>query len=218
MPAETLTDILLTAKQQLFVDAYFACNFNATRAAIRAGYSKKTAYSIGSENLRKPDVSAAIKKRMSECVMGADEALARLSAQARVDMADFLDIPVPDEELSPADKAKRDADAQLARMYPSAKVAAPDPMEARLNLTKADRAGLTNLVKSFEPTEFGTKITLVDSRAALDMILRVNGAYREQQQSAEALDLLRAVLIGELDEEDDAEGSSDTEGVNGDEA
>jgi phage terminase small subunit len=49
----------LTAKQQRFVDEYLI-DLNATQAAIRAGYSEKTAYSIGEENLKKPDIKAAI--------------------------------------------------------------------------------------------------------------------------------------------------------------
>lgn len=39
---------------------------NATQAAIRAGYSAKTAYSIGQENLKKPEISEAIKKALEE--------------------------------------------------------------------------------------------------------------------------------------------------------
>ena len=45
----------LTPKQQAFCDYYIASG-NATEAAIKAGYSKSTAYSIGSENLRKPEL------------------------------------------------------------------------------------------------------------------------------------------------------------------
>jgi phage terminase small subunit len=39
---------------------------NITQAAIRAGYSKKTAYAIGQENLKKPMVKEYIEKRMAE--------------------------------------------------------------------------------------------------------------------------------------------------------
>ena len=53
----------LTAKQQRFVDEYLI-DLNATQAAIRAGYSKKTARSISNENLTKPDIQAAIEKGM----------------------------------------------------------------------------------------------------------------------------------------------------------
>ena len=52
----------LTAKQQRFVDEYLI-DLNATQAAIRAGYSEKTAFSIGTENLRKPLIQKAIQQR-----------------------------------------------------------------------------------------------------------------------------------------------------------
>lgn len=55
----------LTAKQQRFCDEYLI-DLNATQAAIRAGYSEKTARAIGAENLTKPDINAYIEKRMAE--------------------------------------------------------------------------------------------------------------------------------------------------------
>ncbi len=53
----------LTPKQQLFVAEYLV-DLNATQAAVRAGYSEKTAYSVGHENLKKPEVAAAIQEAM----------------------------------------------------------------------------------------------------------------------------------------------------------
>ena len=53
----------LTAKQQRFVDEYLI-DLNATQAAIRAGYSKKTARQIADQNLSKLDIKAALEKRM----------------------------------------------------------------------------------------------------------------------------------------------------------
>lgn len=50
----------LTTKQQRFVEEY-AIDFNATRAAISAGFSEKTARSISSELLTKPDIRRAVK-------------------------------------------------------------------------------------------------------------------------------------------------------------
>jgi phage terminase small subunit len=55
----------LTAKQETFVREYLI-DLNATAAAERAGYSAKTAYSIGQENLNKPEIAAAIQKAMNE--------------------------------------------------------------------------------------------------------------------------------------------------------
>lgn len=53
----------MTPKQTRFVDEYLANGSSATKAAISAGYSEKTAASIGEENLRKPEISAAIEAR-----------------------------------------------------------------------------------------------------------------------------------------------------------
>ena len=55
----------LTQKQQRFVDEYIISG-NATQAAIKAGYSKRTAKQAGTENLSKPYLKAAIDKRNAE--------------------------------------------------------------------------------------------------------------------------------------------------------
>lgn len=53
----------LTAKQRCFVEVYAG---NATEAAIAAGYSPKTAYSIGQNNLKKVEIQKAIQARETE--------------------------------------------------------------------------------------------------------------------------------------------------------
>jgi phage terminase small subunit len=55
----------LTPKQAAFVREYLI-DLNLTQAAIRAGYSPKTAEKIGSENLKKPDIAHAVQKAMNE--------------------------------------------------------------------------------------------------------------------------------------------------------
>lgn len=65
MKDDMLDGVALTDKQQIFVNEYLI-DLNATKAAVRAGYSEKTAYSIGSENLRKPEIQKAIEKAFNE--------------------------------------------------------------------------------------------------------------------------------------------------------
>ena len=77
----------LTNKQKQFIEQYLV-DFNGTQAAIRAGYSAKTAKVISSENLTKPDVAKEIRSR----IMSADEVLMRLGDIARGDFADMFDI------------------------------------------------------------------------------------------------------------------------------
>ncbi len=55
----------MTGKQNVFVQEYLK-DMNATQAAIRAGYSQHTAYSIGQRLLRNVEVSNAINSAMSE--------------------------------------------------------------------------------------------------------------------------------------------------------
>ena len=55
----------LNERQKAFADYYIQTG-NATEAAIKAGYSEKTARSIGAENLTKPDISAYIRERLDE--------------------------------------------------------------------------------------------------------------------------------------------------------
>lgn len=55
----------LTLKQKAFCDYYIESG-NATEAAIRAGYSKRTAKVIGSENLTKPYLKSYIDERLKQ--------------------------------------------------------------------------------------------------------------------------------------------------------
>ncbi|MDU7086188.1 MAG: terminase small subunit [Clostridium sp.] len=55
----------MTEKQKAFCDYYIETG-NATEAAIKAGYSKKTAKVIGSENLTKPYLKQYIDERLAK--------------------------------------------------------------------------------------------------------------------------------------------------------
>lgn len=55
----------MTDKQKRFCDEYLI-DCNATQAAIRAGYSVKTAYAIGDENLKKPEIREYIDERLEQ--------------------------------------------------------------------------------------------------------------------------------------------------------
>lgn len=55
----------MTEKQKRFCDEYLV-DYNATQAAVRAGYSAKSAYSIGEENLRKPELKTYIDERLEQ--------------------------------------------------------------------------------------------------------------------------------------------------------
>lgn len=88
----------LTPKQQRFVEEYLI-DLNATQAAIRAGYSAKTAHAAGSRLLTnvkvKPVIRAAMDERAKRLEISADNVLKEL---ARIGFADIRDLVEWDEE------------------------------------------------------------------------------------------------------------------------
>lgn len=85
----------MTPKQKLFAEEYLK-DLNATQSAIRAGYSKKTAYAIGQENLKKPEIQKAIQELMNKRSkineITADNVLKELASIAFADSTDYAKI------------------------------------------------------------------------------------------------------------------------------
>lgn len=71
----------LTTRQRLFAENYLASP-NATQAAIKAGYSKKTAASQGERLLRNVEIRRLVEKRVEDAIVTADEVLTNLKALA----------------------------------------------------------------------------------------------------------------------------------------
>jgi phage terminase small subunit len=82
----------MNRKRQRFVEEYLI-DLNATQAAIRAGYSAKTARSIGQENLTIPDIQnaidAALAERAKKTEITADRVVQEL---ARIAFVDFRQV------------------------------------------------------------------------------------------------------------------------------
>ncbi|HCR2156153.1 TPA: terminase small subunit [Enterobacter asburiae] len=91
----------LTDKQELFAREYLK-DLNATQAAIRAGYSEKTAKQVGYENLTKPHVLELVAElkaqRIEQTGIDAAYVLRRLT---EIDQMDVLDILLANGELKP---------------------------------------------------------------------------------------------------------------------
>lgn len=81
----------LTTKQKLFIDNYLT-HFNATRAAIQAGYSEKTAAVVGHENLRKPNISAHIETCLEQSHMNSDQVMKLMKDIVGSNLNEYLKI------------------------------------------------------------------------------------------------------------------------------
>lgn len=142
-----------TDKQKGFVEEY-CVDFNATQAAIRAGYSEKTAHVAGCRNLKDPDIKAAIEERLEELAMSAAEATKRTADIARADMAEFFTIE----------------EDEGGNRY------------ARLDLVKLVEEGPSHLVKKVKWTRHGPQIETYDAQQALRTILDAHGAFNHKQE------------------------------------
>lgn len=119
----------MTKKQMLFCDEYLI-DLNATQAAIRAGYSEKTARSIAAENLAKPIIKEYIEKRMAEkeaaLIADQNEVLKYLTSVLRgetqseivvvVNTGDFSSVPEKVQK-APDEKERLKAAELLGKRY-----------------------------------------------------------------------------------------------------
>ena len=147
----------LTPKQELFCLEYVV-DFNATQAAIRAGYSKRSAESIGLENLGKPMIAERIKELRKPIEQKPKDMRQRiideLAAIAFSNASDFYEeIPILDDEGEPTGKTYRQMKADV---LDSPNIAA---------------------IQSFEPGAYGAKPKMADKQKALDMLARHLGLY-----------------------------------------
>jgi len=94
----------MTPKRERFVKEYMV-DLNATQAAIRAGYSVKTAYSIGPELLTKPEIAVAISRERAEqskrTGVNADRVINELAKLAFVNLNDVTDFESASVEGNP---------------------------------------------------------------------------------------------------------------------
>lgn len=104
----------MTVKQQRFCDEYLI-DLNGTQAAIRAGYSAKTAGSIAKEYLQKPQIKEYISKKMAEkdddLIAKQDEVLRYLTSVMRGrSQAEIVVVEGTGMGLSKARRMKKNPD------------------------------------------------------------------------------------------------------------
>lgn len=145
----------LTEKQKRFVAEYLV-DLNATQAAIRAGYSPKTANRIGSQNLSKVDVQTEIEKRRAslrnKLEITQEKVIEELAAVAFANGTDFATI----------------THNGLVRLTPTDEV----PEEKK------------KAVASIKEGQYGTEIKLHDKVRALELLGKHLGVFDANNGSA----------------------------------
>lgn len=151
----------LTRKQQVFVAEYIRC-WNASEAARRAGYSQRTAGSIGAENLTKPEIQEAIQAKLAEVHMSADEALKLQADIARADVGDIMEATTFGYNFDMR-KAKETGFTKLIKKV------------------KQKTVTIMGKGEDSEDTEIHTlEIELYDAQAAIRDVLKIHGKFVEK--------------------------------------
>lgn len=127
----------LSPKMRRFCEEYIV-DLNGTQAAIRAGYSERTAKAIASENLTKPDVRKYIKNLREEARernrIKLDELIQTLAAIVRLDPIDLFNDNGTVKNLSDIPESARKCITELKLMEISS-VDGPIGMMKTIKLT-----------------------------------------------------------------------------------
>lgn len=165
----------LTEKQQRFVDEYLI-DLNATQAAIRAGYSEKTARKIGNENLTKLDIQKQLEKRMKErekrTEITQDRVLKELAAIGFAKTSDYAKI-IEKPAIFTTEEGQQipllDKDG-TPLMIPDAK------LELTENLTEEQVSTLAGIKHG----KYGIEVAQCDKVRALELLGRHLGMFKDK--------------------------------------
>lgn len=165
--AEKLTDL-----QKKFIKEYLI-DLNITAAALRAGYSEKTAYSIGQETFNKPHIQAAIQKEMNKRArrteITADKVLEEYAKLGFSDITDYLQV-VTERILVGHDKETGEPISDISQfvLMKDTKDIPPEKLAA-ISEVKQHKDG-------------SISFKLHDKRGALDSIAKHLGMFVEKKE------------------------------------
>jgi hypothetical protein len=177
----------LRPRHRKFVSEYLR-DLHQRNAAIRAGFSAKSADQQASELRRNPKISAAIEAGMDLQVMPANEILTRLSTQARGDMSNYLRVDEEDVTLTwslisaPLDPESGEVDigglvvklATQDAVQPTDRILRTATVKravARLDLLEAGQRGKLGVVKKYTVDKDGKEsIELYSAKDALELL------------------------------------------------
>jgi phage terminase small subunit len=124
----------LTEKQRQFVEEYLV-DFNAKQAAIRAGYSEKTAYNTGWENLRVAHIRKAIDEKLEERSLGRGETIKLISDIAQSSLNDYfvirkkVETPLIEKHLSELIQELKQKIEDTRKFIKKAKISDPERLK-----------------------------------------------------------------------------------------
>lgn len=165
----------LTKKQQLFVDEYLI-DLNATQAAIRAGYSEKTAEQMGYQLLQKTSVQKAINEQMAErskrTEITQDKVLKELAAIAFAKATDYA-IVIERQAVYTTDEGVRiplhDENGNPVMIQ-----------DVQLVLTDELNEKQKSALAGIKHGKYGIEVTMCNKEKALELLGRHLGMFKDK--------------------------------------
>jgi len=174
---DSVTKGRLSHRQRRFI-AEYQIDGNATQAAIRAGYSSRTARQIAAENLSKPSIAAAIQEHRAKLLAKVELDAERVMREiARIAYFDPRRLFHPDGEPIPINELDDDVVAAIAGL----------DIE-----TRTEGRGETKTYYTVKKYKLANKV------AALEQAARILGLFDadNKQRKGEAIELLREFFSG----------------------
>lgn len=144
----------ITAKQRLFALEYMV-DFNATQAAIRAGYSEKTAEQQASRLLRNVKVEKFIstlqKERESDCIMKVEDLQKMIHDRINVSVYDYANFTAGGVMFKDVAEIPKNIRPFIKEQY-------------------------------YDPNKGGWVIKLDDLTKYIDMLVKINGWYEKDNK------------------------------------
>jgi phage terminase small subunit len=182
----------LTDKMELFCNEYLI-DFNATQAAIRSKYSEKTAYSIGNENLKKPE----IKKRIAELVneqLGTTRDELKLKVLKELDIIAFANIT---DDINVVTNITED-DILDAEGNPTGEIDVTEYQRVEIKDTRQSKQSAA--IASIKQNDKGAiEVKYHDKTKALEMLGKYGGLWEENNI------IINNITIGKPPPPEDAE-------------
>ena len=172
-------------------------DLNATEAAKRAGYSEKTAYSIGFENLRKPEIQEAIQEAMARrekrTAITQDRVLQELARVAFANGTDFARVIVREEPTTVFDDDGEPR--QVIRRVQMVEITDTERVDPE------KRAAISGIKEG----KHGIEVSSYDKLRALELLGKHLGMFdgKGGQKSAGENNLLQAIQSAEEINTDD---------------
>ncbi|HXF12235.1 MAG TPA: terminase small subunit [Terriglobales bacterium] len=165
----------LSPKQKRFIAEYLANGLNATKAAISAGYSKKTADTQAARLLVNVKVAEVISKKTEKIMTKLDISVERtLNEVGRLAFLDVRNLFEPDGSLKQIDKLDDDSAACIAGLEVS-------------DIWDAGEGEQKSIIGTLK------KVKLADKGAALDKLMRYHSLYKDKVEVSGLESLAEAI-------------------------